>query len=183
MCLTRLLANILLAVTESFMHHIKLLIFVFLLAGCAASGPDFLRASQKIDKNNIVVYIYRPAPGAFRGGNAWPNTYVNGEYLGSLKSGGYIEVTLPRGENEIFVGAKEGKFANWSVPPVSMMLKESNQEEYFIKMDVVWTFGQSSIANVAGSIVSLPNEEGYARLTVVPEEVALNEISKTKLSN
>ncbi|QHJ10380.1 hypothetical protein FX988_00592 [Paraglaciecola mesophila] len=165
------------------MHRITFLMFICLLAGCAASGPDFQLDTKKVEKDNIMVYIFRPDPGAFIGGNAWPNTYVNGEYIGSLKSGGYLKVNLPRGENEIYVGTKEGKFANWSVPPVSMLLKETNQDEYFIKMDVVWTFGQSFLATVAGSTVSIANEEGYARLTSVSKEEALNEISKTKLSN
>ncbi len=75
-----------------------LISFLFLLNACAASGPIY----QHIDipsPDKARVYIYRPYQ--FFNAGGWPEIYVDGNELFSLKNEGYGVVILSPGSHVI----------------------------------------------------------------------------------
>lgn len=83
---------------------------VLLFTGCGAKGPKFTEFS-KPKPNQGLVYVYRPS--SFVGGGVYYDIHVTNPstpdfIAGELTNGAYLEIDVPKGENEIW-GKTEAK--------------------------------------------------------------------------
>lgn len=83
---------------------------VVLFTGCGAKGQQFT-GFAKPKENKGLVYVYRPS--GFVGGGVYYDIHVTNPstpdfIAGELVNGGYVEVDVPTGENEIW-GKTEAK--------------------------------------------------------------------------
>ncbi len=68
------------------MRVIPLILSIFILAGCAATGENF-SSLEPLSRNEGTVYIYRPSK--FFQGGTWPTIFIDGEERFTLKNEGY----------------------------------------------------------------------------------------------
>lgn len=91
---------------------IALLGAIVFFTGCGAKGEQFSEFA-KPKENQGLVYVYRP--NSFVGGGVYYDIHVtnptNPDFIaGELVNGGYVEIDVPAGENEIW-GKTEAKSA------------------------------------------------------------------------
>lgn len=161
------------------MKNIFMSVCFILVSGCAAKGPVF-SVHESAEISNSHVFIYRVYD--FFGGAAAPYIYVNSEYKDELKTGGYLHYILPPGEYQFFIGSKPGDGANWAPRRVEFNVKIDVGEKQYYRMLKDDSEIMPYFIPVGGSI--LYKSPGISKIGIarVPEESALPEISKTKLS-
>ncbi|MES2408574.1 MAG: DUF2846 domain-containing protein [Pseudomonadota bacterium] len=71
-----------------------LLIVAFSLAGCAATGPLFQKASPP-DHGKALIYIYRPSSFMLGGRDAY--FYINDKNIADVSAQGYTQIYLEPG--------------------------------------------------------------------------------------
>ena len=154
---------------KEFMKNIVLITAVSIfLCACQASGPIF-ENTVEIPESKAVVYVYRPSQLFNFGG--WPNIYVDGNKVFSLKNGGYGVLNIDSGSHEI---KAQGSMllTNWYPGPQSVSLMFDQGGEYFIRVTP-----QMTDMMVVGSVGVAA---GRAHMVVVSKDQALLEISETK---
>lgn len=156
--------------------HALLLILVFGLASCGASGPKFAAPAQRGPEKGLV-YIYRVYE--LRGSAGSPNIYINGQKRDTLKTGGYLDYSLPPGEHLIFLGSKPGDFANWAPDPVEVRLRVDAGKIYYLRMLKDDSDVSAIYAPTVGVMAVGKSKIGLAS---VREDFALQELQDTKLS-
>lgn len=129
---------------------------IFLFTGCGAKGQQFA-GFAKPKENRGLVYVYRP--NGFVGGGVYYDIHVTNSttpdfIAGELVNGGYVEVDVPTGENEIW-GKTEAKS--------SITLDVKNGDIHCVKGGVG-----------VGFLVGRPN------LEIVDSEKCKTEIVETK---
>lgn len=78
-----------------------IVLLLLLVAGCAANGPRYNNdVNASTEKENL--YIYRPY--AFLSGALSADVYVDGNYKGTLKNGGFLKLNVSEGGHSIRVG-------------------------------------------------------------------------------
>lgn len=152
------------------MNKIKLLALILFLSACSATGPLYREEVRAQDK--ATVYIYRPHQYFNAGG--WPEIFVDGNKLFPLKNEGYGVITLTAGKHTI---KAEGSmlFTNWYPRPVEITHEFEADGEYYIRV----TPQLASVTPIANSMVV----QGNGNISVVPKEIAIGEIAKTKKVN
>jgi len=146
------------------MRTILVLLSIFLLTGCAASGQNF-STLEAVSNTEGKVYIYRP--NKFFQGGTWPTVFINGEKRFELKNQGYIVFNLPPGQHNLKIG-KSHLFANWGFDDVEGVLTIKPKERYFLKLDIEFqdmqTYG--NVMSFSGSIalISMPENKAIAEL-------------------
>lgn len=152
----------------------KLLIFCVFsgaLYACSTSGQKFKHPGKTSDKV-ATIYVYRPFLTYNMAG--WPDIYLNGEKKFSLKNNSYKVIQLLPGNHEI--KAKGSKhLTNWFPKPVSIKYEFKAGEEYFVR--VLPKFSESMSIGKAVSV------NGSAQISIIPEQAALKEISRTEKVN
>jgi len=154
-------------------RFILLLLFGFILVGCAASGPTYKQYSVQ-NQGSAVVYIYRPS----RSVNCCvaPAVYINDSKRHSLKNGGYLAYELESGVHKITVG--DGAYG-FTAETLELNLEKG--KDYFLK----WNIGP--IENI-GDVVAVAMLGGATagkreyNLVQMNSDVAKTEISSLKLS-
>ncbi len=80
------------------MKFSTLILTFVLLSGCSANGPTFQNLAVPT-QNKSIVYFYRQA--AFYGAANCPNLIINGNKIGCLKNGGFLQIELEQGEHTV----------------------------------------------------------------------------------
>lgn len=147
------------------------------LFGCAASGPKFTHQAITPESPS-VLYLYRTY--SFIGAAGSPYVYLDGVNKGKLNSGGYVKLTLSSGEHEIIVGKLEKDSPNWAPENASFKIRETQGEEFFIKMLI----GQKAPAIApVGSTVLFGYQPANISLIQVESSTALKELQETNESH
>jgi hypothetical protein len=133
------------------------------ISSCAAEGPDFKRASLNSTEVGII-YVYRPLTSVIgRGEN--PYVYVNGENLGQLKAGGYLEKVVPIGEHKVTVRQTVLFVPTW---PESVEVAVASGGSAYVKVDQrvtgLSTEGEGATATQQVFIEEVSNEEGQVEI-------------------
>lgn len=76
-------------------------LFLVLLQGCMALGPRFTPQAPP-DADSALLYVYRPAE--FTNSAITPELFVDNVKVAELTNGGYVVVTVRRGEHLIRLG-------------------------------------------------------------------------------
>lgn len=154
------------------------LLFLFILGGCAAPGPVF--EPLAMNENTSTVYIYRPSK--FAGGGTYPHVYLNGIEQGPLRNGGYLAFHIDPGIHKIEAKGKDWK---WDIPDKAVSIKAGVGESYYIKLGYSSGVGVSNSGNDnsqrmwQGSLWVLNYGAGFEP---VEPSIAVEEIKKLKLS-
>jgi hypothetical protein len=129
---------------------VSILISIF-LSGCVKTVPF---KSSKIEKNKVLVYVYRPESLIYRGTPYY--VYVNGEKKGTIINNGYLTLYLNKGNNTI-------SLKNYSL--IKNVVDSKNfvfekEKMYFVRVN--------------------SGLYGYFTLELVNPNIGLKEIKKTK---
>src|SRR6185503_20465255 len=144
-------------------HLLRYLVAAVVLAGCAATGPEFQPVAAQADK--ATVYIYRPDLTLWMGG--YPYVSVGAEKKYALLNNGYRVMTLPPGKHSIrFQGTTFG--TNWPAAPVSHSVDLQAGQEYFIR-------AYPELLDKNRPLV------GRTRVELVAREEALRELASVRL--
>jgi len=152
------------------MKLISLILAIFILSGCAATGKNF-STLEPLSSSEATVYIYRPSK--FFQGGTWPTVFIDGEERFTLKNEGYVFIDLSPGEHEIKIG-KSHFFANWMFSDVNRKLNVESNKRYYLRLDL-------NFENIH-SIGNAMSISGSIRLVDVPEQQALPDLKSLKLS-
>ncbi|HKQ95207.1 MAG TPA: DUF2846 domain-containing protein [Aestuariivirgaceae bacterium] len=147
----------------SHFSRLFLVVTALLVSSCAAEGPDFKRASIQSTEVGII-YVYRPLTSVIgRGEN--PYVYVNGENLGQLKAGGYLEKVVPIGEYKVTVRQTVLFVPTW---PESVEVAVASGGSAYVKVDQrvtgFTTEGEGATATQQVFIEEVGNEEGQIEI-------------------
>ena len=149
------------------MRYFLLLVVVWVVTGCSATGSDFKTTATSGGKG--VVHVYRPTNWRATWGDA-PNISVDGRRVGSLKNAGFLTFQLPPGRHEVEVRVPlmqwfGGRKAKVNVAPGG---------KYYLRV------GLELDDIVFGANGPLPISSFH--IQQVPARKALAEIKKTKSS-
>jgi hypothetical protein len=137
-----------------------------LLGGCVATGPQFSGLRSEMGAGKALLYMYRPS--AIVGSAAPLNVKINGEKH-DIRNDGYIVVEVPAGP--VSVNASwEGVF------PLTLNYTLKSGATYFVRYGS--GFGDLWLPLPNAVVGSTKFQMGF-----VPEEQALKELPKMKLSD
>jgi hypothetical protein len=145
------------------LSRLSLVVTALLVASCAAEGPAFERTA--INSTEVgIIYVYRPLTSVVgRGEN--PYVYVNGESLGQLKAGGYLEKVVPIGEYKVTVRQTVLFVPTW---PESVEVAVASGGSAYVKVDQrvtgFTTEGEGATATQQVFIEEVSNEEGQVEI-------------------
>ncbi|ROS01099.1 uncharacterized protein DUF2846 [Sinobacterium caligoides] len=154
-------------------YKILSLIVVVAISGCTgASGPKFTQTVTP-DDGEAALYIYREA--RFFQKLVYPKVVIDNEVEHNLRNGGYNLTLLSPGEHIVETRQAGGWTLNY--PAIGLDLKPGSTT--YLKLIIVGAgVDLSSYGGGLGGAVM-----GDAVLVKVPNERAIEEISKTALSN
>ncbi len=151
-----------------------LIVLVFSLYGCGASGPIYKQYSPQ-NNDSAIVYIYRPS----RSVNCCvaPAVYVNDSKKASLKNGGYLVYELAAGKHKITVGD-----GSYGFTPESLEVDFKKSKHYFLKWNIgpIENMGDVIAVAMLGSATAGKREYNLVQVDSV---AAKREISSLKLSS
>lgn len=158
------------------MYKQIVLLTLILVQGCTAKGPLF-QYEEIGREDDPVVYIYRP----YDSGSAiaYPNLYLNGNFIGTLRGGGYVKLILEEANNLVEIGRKDDKYANWGPPLYQKEIHANKGDEVFY----LFEFSSSTNIFVIGTSTTPVMGESSVNLVEVPKERAMEELKKTKKSH
>lgn len=136
------------------------------LTACVATGGKFVREAPA-NESEALVYIYRPAE--FVGSAQRPNVKLDGVFLGSLVSGGYLAKRVPLGVHTLLLTGEVNPFIwNYSDRREEFTIERSGN--YYFRYTPTSRSGQLSL-----SVTTISHSYKFQQ---VSEDVALNEIGE-----
>lgn len=153
---------------------------VVILTGCMATGKPFQVPVKAQENQAPQIFVYREFN--ILGSAASPDVFVNGKKVGTLRTGGYVSATLKLGQNKAIIGKETGDFwTNWGPENVDINIDAHENLVAYIKMTPdfssvtpIFIPGPTPFITTVGTASVI--------LEVLPEELALPEIAKTKSS-
>ncbi len=152
----------------------SLYILSYLLSGCAASGPMFNKNKNSVEPEMSRIIIYNELSGSF----VIPHISINENTIGLLRRGGYLIHDAYPGTHSLGTLRSDGSFSY-----VKKITLKKNTTTYFKYKYRGKLIEYISSCGVTDNTVIVCRKKNYQpTLDLVEERIALEELSKLKLS-
>jgi hypothetical protein len=153
-------------------YYLPLLICI--LSGCAASGPIFNQNKIKAEPNKSRVIIYNPLSSSFH----ISHISVNKNTIGLLRRGGYLIHETSSGTHSLGILGSNGSLKY--MQKVTLKENTTTYFKYNYRGQLIEYI--SSCGETENTVIVCRKKSYQPTLNLVKEKIALEELSKLKLS-